>query len=212
MSDGIFTLDAQIRTDLGKGASRRLRHADNVPAVLYGGTEAPVSLTFAHNKVFQAQAFEAFYSQILTLNIDGKKVEAVIKDMQRHPFKPRVMHMDFFRVDANKALSTHIPLHFINESKNESIKFAGAHAEHHMLDVEISCLPKDLPEFIEVDMSQVELEHTLHLSDLVLPTGTTLVELAKGEDHDLAVVTVKTAKGPSAGVDDAEGEEDATAV
>ncbi|MFT5676752.1 MAG: large subunit ribosomal protein L25 [Paraglaciecola sp.] len=216
MSDGIFTLDAEIRTDLGKGASRRLRHADKVPAVIYGADKEAVSLTLSHNKVFQAQSFEAFYSHVLTINIAGEKVEALVKDMQRHAFKPRVMHLDFLRVDANKALHTHIPLHFINEDKAESIKTHGGHAEHHMLDVEVSCLPADLPEFIEVDITDVELGQTLHLTDLVLPKGVTLIELNKGEDHDQAVVTVKLAKGPSGGADEdgdntAEGEEEATA-
>ncbi|MFT4994569.1 MAG: large subunit ribosomal protein L25 [Paraglaciecola sp.] len=213
MSDGIFTLDAEIRTDLGKGASRRLRHADKVPAVLYGAGQEAVSLTLAHNKVFQAQGFEAFYSHVLTINVDGKKVEALVKDMQRHPFKERVMHLDFLRVDANVALHTNVPLHFINEEEAESIKLNGGHAEHHMIDVEVSCLPADLPEFIEVDLINIELGQTLHLTDLVLPKGVTLLELNKGEDHDHAVVTVKLAKGPSVGsVDDAaEGEEEATA-
>ena len=117
MSDGIFTLDAEIRTDLGKGASRRLRHAGKVPAVLYGADKEAVSLTLNHNKVFQAQGFEAFYSHVITLNIGKEKVEVLIKDMQRHAFRPVVMHLDFLRVDANKALHTHIPLHFINEDK-----------------------------------------------------------------------------------------------
>ena len=223
MSDGIFTLDAEIRTDLGKGASRRLRHADKVPAVLYGANKEAVSLTLSHNKVFQAQSFEAFYSHVLTLNVAGKKVQAVIKDMQRHAFKPRVMHLDFLRIEANKALQTNIPLHYINEDKADSIKLNGGHAEHHMADVEVSCLPADLPEFIEVDMTNVELGQTLHLTDLVLPEGVTLVELSKGEDHDQAVVTVKLAKGPSADEDEdgdvdgdsdsdtAEGEEEPTA-
>ena len=143
------------------------------------------------------------------MNVDGKKVEAVVKDMQRHPFKPRVTHLDFLRVDAKQALQTNVPLHFVNEDKAESIKTLGGHAEHHMVDVEISCLPNDLPEFIEVDVANVELGQTLHLSDIALPEGVTSVELAKGEDHDLAVVTVKTAKGPSveSAEDDAEGEE-----
>jgi large subunit ribosomal protein L25 len=218
MSDGIFTLDAEIRTDLGKGASRRLRHADKVPAVIYGGDKEAVSLTLSHNKVYQAQAFEAFYSHVLTININGEKVEALVKDMQRHAFKPRVMHLDFLRVDANKALHTHIPLHFINEENADSIKINGGHAEHHMVDVEVSCLPANLPEFIEVDMTNVELGQTLHLTDIVMPEGVTLLELNKGEDHDQAVVTVKLAKGPSGGADDedgndaaAEGEEEATA-
>jgi large subunit ribosomal protein L25 len=208
MSDGIFTLDAEIRTDLGKGASRRLRHAGKVPAVLYGADKEAVSLTLNHNKLFQAQGFEAFYSHVLTLNIGKEKVEVLVKDMQRHAFRPIVMHLDFLRVDANKALHTHIPLHFINEEKADSIKLNGGHAEHHMNDVEVSCLPGDLPEYIEVDLEKVELGQTLHLTDLVLPKGVSLLELNKGETHDLAVVTVKLAKGPKA-EDEDEGEDDA---
>jgi large subunit ribosomal protein L25 len=196
MSDGIFTLDAEIRTDLGKGASRRLRHAGKVPAVLYGANKEAISLTLTHNKLFQAQAFEAFYSHVLTLNIGKEKVEVLVKDMQRHAFKPAVMHLDFLRIDAKKALQTNVPLHFLNEQKAESIKLNGGHAEHHMVDVEVSCLPADLPEFIEVDLLNIELDQTIHLSDLVLPKGVSLVELNKGETHDLAVVTVKLAKGP----------------
>jgi large subunit ribosomal protein L25 len=196
MSDGIFTLDAEIRTDLGKGASRRLRHAGKVPAVLYGADKEAVSLTLNHNKLFQAQGFEAFYSHVLTLNIGEEKVEVLVKDMQRHAFRPIVMHLDFLRVDANKALHTHVPLHFINEENADAIKLNGGHAEHHMVDVEVSCLPGDLPEFIEVDLENVEIGQTIHLTDLVLPKGVSLVELNKGETHDLAVVTVKLAKGP----------------
>lgn len=195
MSDAIFNLDAELRTDLGKGASRRLRHQDKVPAILYGSDKDPVALTLAHNKVLQAQEFEAFYSHVLTLNIGGEKVEALVKDMQRHPYKPKITHLDFLRVDANKVLHTHVPLHFINEDEAPSIKLNGGHAEHQMNDVEISCLPADLPEFIEVDMMDVEIGQTLHLSDIKVPANVTLVELAKGEDHDQAVVTVKTAKG-----------------
>ncbi|GAB2695735.1 50S ribosomal protein L25/general stress protein Ctc [Aliiglaciecola sp. 3_MG-2023] len=198
MSDAIFNLDAEVRTDLGKGASRRLRREDKVPAILYGAGKEPVSLTLAHNKVIQAQEFEAFYSHVLTLDIAGEKVDALVKDMQRHPFKPKVTHIDFLRVDKNKEVTTNIPLHFINEDKAESIKTEGGHAEHHMNDVEVTCLPGVLPEFIEVNLEPVGLGETVHLSDLVLPEGVVLVELAKGESHDLAVATIKTAKGPSA--------------
>ncbi len=214
MSEAIFTLDAEVRTDLGKGASRRLRHADKVPAILFGAGKDPVALTLAHNKVLQAQEFEAFYSHVLTLNIGGEKVEALVKDMQRHPFKPKVTHLDFQRVDANKAVHVNVPLHFINEDAAPSIKLNGGHAEHQMNEVEISCLPGILPEFIEVDMMDVEIGQTLHLSDIKVPEGVTLLELAKGEDHDQAVVTVKTAKGASADADEAdsaEGEEEAPA-
>lgn len=212
MSEAIFNLDATVRTDLGKGASRRLRHQDKVPAILYGGDEAPVSLTLEHNKVIQAQEFEAFYSHVLTINVDGKKVEALVKDMQRHPYKPKVTHIDFQRVIAGQALTTNVPLHFMNEEAAPSIKTEGGHAEHHMADIEITCMPKDLPEYIEVDLMDVALGQTLHISDLTLPKGVESVELTKGESHDLAVVTVKTAKGPSVEEEAAEegGEEEAT--
>ncbi|MEP0176095.1 MAG: 50S ribosomal protein L25/general stress protein Ctc [Paraglaciecola sp.] len=211
MSDGIFTLDAEIRTDLGKGASRRLRHAGKVPAVLYGADKEAKSLTLTHNKVFQAQEFEAFYSHVLTLNIEGESVEVLVKDMQRHAFKPIVMHLDFLRVDANKELHTNVPLHFINEDTAEAVKVQGGHAETHMADVEISCLPGNLPEYIEVDLQNVELGQTLHLTDIALPEGVSLVELNKGESHDLAVVTVKIAKGPKVEDEDDSAEEEAPA-
>ena len=211
MSDAIFNLDAEVRKDIGKGASRRLRRADKVPAVLYGADKEPVSLTLDHNKVVQAQEFEAFYSHVLTLNIGGEKVEALIKDMQRHPYKPKIMHMDFLRVDAAHEITTNVPLHFLNEEKTDSIKLHGAHAEHHMNDVEVSCLPANLPEFLEVDLMGVEIDQTLHLSDIKLPDGVALVELQKGEDHDQAVVTIKAAKGGSEEESEnaaVEGEED----
>ena len=211
MSDAIFNLDAEVRTDLGKGASRRLRHADKVPAILYGGEEAPVALTLAHNKVIQAQEFEAFYSHILTLNIEGKEVQALVKDMQRHPFKPKVTHIDFQRVIAGEKLHTNVPIHFINEEGSAAIK-AGGIAEHHLNEIEITCLPKDLPEFIEVDVAGLEMDQTLHLSDITLPKGVASVELAKDDEtHDLAVVTIKKAKKAAAADEDAEGgEEEAT--
>jgi large subunit ribosomal protein L25 len=183
-----------------------------VPAVLYGANKEAVSLTLIHNKLFRAQAFEAFYSHVLTLNIGKEKVEVLVKDMQRHAFKPIVMHLDFLRIDAKKALQTNVPLHFINETKADSIKLNGGHAEHHMVDVEVSCLPGDLPEFIEVDLQNIELDQTIHLTDLVLPKGVSLVELNKGEEHDLAVVTVKLAKGPKVEDDSEDDAEAAPAV
>ena len=194
MSDAIFNLDAEVRTDKGKGASRRLRHQDKVPAILYGAGKDPVSITLEHNKVLQAQEFEAFYSHVLKIKVDGKKVDVLLKDMQRHPFKPKIMHIDFLRVDADVEVSTNVPLHFINEDKCDAIKLEGGHAEHQMNDVEVTCLPGDLPAYIEVDIQNVEMGQTLHLSDLVTPKGVELTELSKGEEHDHAVVTVKLAK------------------
>ena len=206
MSDAIFNLDASIRTDLGKGASRRLRREEKLPGIIYGGEEAPVSITLDHNKVNNAADFEAFYSHVLTLNVDGKATEVLVKDMQRHPYKPKIMHIDFQRVVAGQDVHTNVPLHFVNEEKSAAVK-AGGIAEHHVTEIEVTCLPKDLPEFIEVDMAAVEMGQTLHLSDLALPAGVASVELAKDDEtHDLAVVTVKPA--PKA-ADTEEGDEEA---
>jgi len=187
----LFTLEAEVRTDLGKGASRRLRHANKVPAILYGEGKEPVSLTLEHKNVFRAQQEEAFYSQVLTLNIAGESVECLIKDMQRHPFKQLVMHLDFLRIDATHAVHTNAPIHFLNE--DEAAKKGGTVA-HHVNEIAISCLPADLPEFVEVDLASIEIGQTLHLSDITLPKGVTSDELAKGESHDQAVVTLNAPK------------------
>ena len=191
-----IVLNASVRADKGKGASRRLRHADKVPAIIYGGAEAALSLELDHAKVILLANQEAFYTHILTLNVDGKPVQALLKDMQRHPFKPKILHLDFQRVDGEHALHTRIPLHFINEETAPAVK-AGGKVQHSATDVEITCLPKDLPEFIAVDVATVELGQTLHLSNLKLPAGVTLVELAKGADHDQAVVSVLLPRGSS---------------
>ena len=190
----IFTLEAEVRTDLGKGASRRLRHANKVPAILYGEGKEPVSLTLAHNKVFRAQQEEAFYSHVLTLNVDGKPVECLIKDMQRHPFKQVIMHMDFMRIDATHAVHVNAPIHFINE---EAAEKKGGKIAHQLNEIAVSCLPADIPEFIEVDVAGLEVGQTLHLSDITLPKGVTSDELAKGESHDQAVATLNAPKGSS---------------
>ena len=208
MSEANFKLDASVRTDLGKGASRRLRREDKLPGIIYGGEEAPVSITLDHNKVNNSADFEAFYSHVLTLNVDGKAVEVLVKDMQRHPFKPKITHIDFQRVIAGQDVHTNVPLHFVNEEKSAAVK-AGGIAEHHVTEIEVTCLPKNLPEFIEVDMAGVEMGQTLHLSDLTLPAGVSSVELAKNDEaHDLAVVTVKPA--PKAADAEEDGEEAAS--
>ncbi len=201
----LFTLDAEVRTDLGKGASRRLRHANKIPAILYGADQDPVSLTLAHNKVFRAQEEEAFYSHILTINVDGKPVEAVIKDMQRHPYKPLIMHLDFLRVDAKKAIHKNVPLHFLNE---DVVTKTGAAIVHLENEISISCLPADLPEFITVDLAGLEAGNSVHLSDIKLPAGVTSLELIKGEEYDKAVVSANTPKGSAS--DDTEESEEAT--
>ena len=185
-----FNIKATVRTDKGKGASRRLRHADKVPAILYGGKDEPIALELDHNKVNNMADYEAFYSHILTLDIDGKKHQAILKDMQRHPYKPKLTHLDFQRVEKGHKLHTHVPLHFLNEETAKGVKDEGGVVVHHVNDVEIMVLPKDLPEYLEVDIANLSVGDTIHLTDLNLPEGVELVELTKGEDHDQAVVSI----------------------
>lgn len=191
MSQPTYTFNAQVRNDMGKGASRRLRREGKVPAVLYGAGKDAVALTLEHDKINNAADHEGFYSHILTLTVDGKKIEAIVKDMQRHPFKPKIIHLDFQRVDAKQELNTSVPLHFLNE---EDAQKAGGVVVHHLNEVEIAVLPKNLPEFIEVDVAGLGVGDNIHLSDLKLPEGVSLVELTKGEDHDQVVVTVSAKK------------------
>ncbi|TMN33467.1 50S ribosomal protein L25/general stress protein Ctc [Pseudoalteromonas sp. S2755] len=191
----VYKLDAEVRSDLGTGASRRLRRADKVPAILYGAGKDAVSLTLDHNKVLKAQEDEGFYTHILTLNIGGESVEAILKDMQRHPYKPKITHLDFQRVDASQKLHTKVPVHFINEEKATK---GGNTIVHQLTEIEITCLPARLPEFIEVDVATLAVGETLHLSDINLPAGVVSVELAKGADHDQAVVSVNAPKAAPA--------------
>ena len=195
MSNTTYTYDAELRVETGTGASRRLRREDKVPAILYGADKEAVSLTFAHKDMIKAQEDEGFYTHILTLNVGGEKVEAILKDIQRHPFKPKLTHLDFQRVDATHKLTTKVPLHFIGE---EIVTKAGATVVHQLTDVEISCLPKALPEFIEVNVSELVAGDSIHISDLQLPAGVASVELGKGEGHDLSVVTIKANKAAPA--------------
>ena len=195
MSNTTYTYDAELRVETGTGASRRLRREDKVPAILYGADKEALSLTFAHKDMIKAQEDEGFYTHILTLNVGGEKVEAILKDIQRHPFKPKLTHLDFQRVDATHKFTTKVPLHFIGE---EIVTKAGATVVHQLTDVEISCLPKALPEFIEVNVSELVAGDSIHISDLQLPAGVASVELGKGEGHDLSVVTIKANKAAPA--------------
>jgi len=184
-----FELDAEVRTDMGKGASRRLRHANKIPAIMYGGGD-PVSLTLEHNKIMHALENEAFYSHILTINIDGKPEKAVLRDLQRHPAKPTILHADFQRVNMKEKLHMHVPLHFINEDIAPGVKDEGGLIQHNVVEVEVSCLPTDLPEYIEVDVAELTMGNSLHLSDIKVADGVELVQLAHGESHDLPVVSI----------------------
>ena len=197
MSESI-TLTATIRTDVGKGASRRLRRLeDKVPAIIYGGDVAPQKLTLSGNEILKASQIEAFYSQILDISIDGTVESAVIRDLQRNPASGRVQHIDFQRVSADKEINVNVPLHFVNEDACVGVKMSGGTLTHNLTEVEISCLPANLPEFIEVDMLEVEAGTSVHLSDLALPEGVTVVALAFGADRDIPVASVTARRGAS---------------
>jgi large subunit ribosomal protein L25 len=190
MSSLKFELEAELRKDIGRGASRRLRQADKIPAVVYGAGEEALSVVLDHNKTMNALSHEAFYSHILTLKVGKSNEKVILKAMQRHPVKPRIQHIDFLRIKADQKLNMHVPLHFTGEEKAPGLKEGGVFS-HHMNDVEVSCLPANLPEFIEVDLSEFVLNQTLHLTELKLPKGVELVALAHGaEGHDFPVVSL----------------------
>jgi len=184
-----FEIVAESRSDMGKGASRRLRRLGMVPAIVYGGHQDPQMIALGHNALLRHLEHEAFYSHVLTLKVGEAESKVVLKDLQRHPAKPLVMHADFQRVSADEKLRMMVPLHFINEGSSKGVK-AGGQASHTLTEVEITCLPKDLPEFIAVDMAEMELGDILHLSELPLPEG---VALAHAPDPDVPVVIIHTA-------------------
>lgn len=192
-----FELEATLRTDIGKGASRRLRHAGLVPVVIYGGAgKEPMSLTISHNELLKHLAHEAFYSHVLVIRIEGHGVEsAVLKDVQRHPSRPVILHIDLQRVSDTQKLHMHVPLHFVNGDVAPGVKQGGGTISHQLVEVEVSCLPKDLPEFIEVDLGGMQVDDVLHLSDLKCPAGVELLALSHGEEHDLPVASLHLARG-----------------
>lgn len=185
------TIKATRRNVEGKGASRRLRRTASIPAIVYGGSAEPTPIQLDHEKIWLAQQNEWFYSSILTLDVEGKTEQVLLRDMQRHPFKQIIMHMDFQRVDANQALRVAVPLHFLNEDKSPAGKAADIVVLHELNEVTVSCLPKDLPEFIEIDLSNLSVGDIVHLSDLKLPSGVEIPELKLGKEHDVAVVIAK---------------------
>lgn len=187
-------ITATGRTDEGKGASRRLRRSGHVPAIVYGAHQDPQSVQVEHNHLWLASQNEWFYSAILELNVDGTTQKVLLRDMQRHPFKQQILHLDFLRVSENEALRAKVPLHFVKQDVSPAGKTAGVVVTHELNEVEVSCLPKDLPEFIEVDLSALTVGDIVHLSQLVLPAGVTLPAMAHGKEHDLAVVIAKHAR------------------
>ena len=208
MSD-TFVVEAELRSDEGKGASRRLRRLEaKVPAIIYGGDDAPVSLSLIRKDFEKHLEKEAFYSAVIEVAYDGKREQAILKALQRHPAKDFPMHADFMRIEANKAIKVNVPLHFVNEESCVGVKLGGGRIQHTVNEVEVSALPGDLPEFIEVDMAKVQVGEIIHISDLVMPEGVTSTALALGEDRDLGVATVLAPRGGKAaatGGDAAEG-------
>jgi len=198
-----FVIEAEPRADQGSGASRRLRRAGKLPGILYGGHRDPVAITLDHNAILLNLKNEAFYSHILTVNLEGRSERAILRDLQRHPFKPTLVHIDLQRVSADETIRVHVPVHLLNEETCKGVKTGGGMLNRQLTEVEVECLPADLPEAIEVDVAQLGVGESVHLSELVLPAGVTIVALAH-EGHDSAVVGVLLPRGEKA--EEEEGE------
>jgi large subunit ribosomal protein L25 len=175
-----FELSAEPRNDQGKGASRRLRHSGKVPAILYGAHAEPVRLSLEHHKLLPLVADEKFYSSIISVNVGAQKQPVIVKDVQMHPARNAIVHLDLQRVLENEKIRLHLPIHFKGEAASPGVKTQGGVVSHHMADMEVTCLPKDLPEYIELDLSAMNLNDTLYLTDIKVPAGVTISALAHG--------------------------------
>ncbi|MGC3871983.1 50S ribosomal protein L25/general stress protein Ctc [Halomonas sp. GXIMD04776] len=208
MSD--FKLNVKVRDELGKGASRRLRREDlYIPAIVYGGDKAPRPISVEKSAFYKAIEDEAFFSSLIDLVVDGKTYQVVVRDLQRHPYKPLVTHADFLRVSAKEAFTMSVPLHVTGQEECVGIKEEDGELHQLMTEVEISCLPKDLPDYLEIDISKLEVGTTLHLSDITLPEGVTSVALSHGEDYDYAILNIAKARIRDEEEDEAESGETA---
>ena len=203
----VFEFVAERRDVSGKSAARAIRREGKLPAIVYGGEATPQSIILDHNDVRKHLEHEAVYSHVLDLKIDGKTEKAILKGVQRHPAKVQILHLDFLRVDETHALKAHVPLHFINESDCAGVKMGGV-ITHAMVDVEVSCLPSALPEYIEVDLSNLELGDSIHLTDITVPEGVDIVVLAQDGSHDYTVAQVTKVRGPKEESDSEDDEED----
>ena len=188
------TIQVQRREDEGKGASRRLRRSGQVPAIVYGGDLAPVSIQLSHNDVLLASEHGWFYSSILDLSLNGDVQKVLLRDLQRHPYKQQILHLDFQRVTADEKLRTSVPLNFINEEISPAGKLSDVLVSHELREVTVECLPANLPGSIDVDLAALTLGDTLYLSDIQLPEGVEIPQLALGKDHDDAIVTARPAR------------------
>lgn len=194
-------IKAILRNAKGTGASRRLRRAGRVPGIVYGAHKDATNVEFDHKELFLEFRHEAFHASILTLNIEGAKESVLLRDYQMHPVRNTLQHIDFQRVSATEKIHVKVPLHFINAEFSPGVKLNGGIAAHILTEAEVSCLPKDLPEFIEVDMGNMEIGHSLHLSQIPLPAGVEFVQLAHG--NDAAVASIAKTRGGSAADDEA---------
>ncbi|MBA2653662.1 MAG: 50S ribosomal protein L25/general stress protein Ctc [Gammaproteobacteria bacterium] len=186
-----YELTAETRAENGKGSSRRMRRLENkFPAIIYGGDKNPEMVSLDHNTFVHALENEGFYSHILTLSIGGKKEKVVLKDLHRHPSKPKILHADFLRVSAKTKITMNVPLHFKGEEVSPGVKTQGGIVSHLMSDIEVRCLPGNLPEFIEIDLSGLSIGDAIHLSELKLPKGVEITALAQGKEFDQPVVSI----------------------
>jgi len=196
-----FTINATPRVETGSGASRRLRRASRVPAIVYGGNQQPEMIELDHNEILLSLAKEAFHSSVLNLNMDGKQQSVLLRDTQMHPYKPLVQHVDFMRVEAKQPITVNVPLHFLNQESAPGVKLYHGLIAHTMTEVQISCLPKDLPQYIEVDLGEMQVGESVHVLDLELPEG---VSLAQHVDQNPVVVSITAKRGKGMSLEEEE--------
>jgi len=209
-----FELAGEARPQLGRTDARRLRRQGKVPAVMYGGGEVPQSMVLDHNALSRQMSREAFFTSILTLKLGSKSQQVIVKDVQRHPAKPQIMHMDFQRIREDQEITLNVPIHFLNEAEAKGVKEQGGVVDHLLSDVEVTCLPRYLPEYLEIDVTNLELNQIYHLSDIKLPEGVELVALKHGHDEPVVAVNPPRQEEVDAPVEAAEaapGEVPATA-
>jgi large subunit ribosomal protein L25 len=202
MSDNI-QLNAEPRADSGKGASRRLRRTGMVPAIVYGGDSDPTSISLEHNKFSHQLENEAIYTQIIDLNIGKETEEVILRDLQRHPYKNKIIHADFFRIDKKKSIHVVVPIHVLNADDCVGVKTDGGMMTQVVTEIEVVCLPKNLPEYLEIDAQELHLGELLHLSDIKMPEGVEIVALTHGEDYDTGVLSVVKTREEEIIVDEA---------
>jgi large subunit ribosomal protein L25 len=184
----VFELAVEPRAQVGRAGSRKLRKAGKVPAILYGGGESPESMLVDHNALARKMTDEAFFTSVLTLKIGTKSQQVVVKDVQRHPVKPQIMHLDFQRIREDVEITLSVPVHFLNEAEAKGVKEQGGVVDHLLTEVEVVCLPRYLPKYLEIDVTALELNQLYHLSDIKLPEGVALVDLKRGQDKPLVAV------------------------